>query len=70
MEALWAWVISNKDWLFSGIGVVVFTWVVQVIFKKTNTSSTQTIRAGNDSTNVQAGRDVSMGTSKNLNDVE
>jgi hypothetical protein len=63
------WVLKNKEWLFSGIGLVVFSWVVGVIFKKTKASSTQTIRAGNNSTNVQASRDVSIGTIKNGSDV-
>lgn len=70
MEASWDWVIKNKEWLFSGIGVVVITWVVQLIFKKTNASSTQTIRSGDDSTNVQGGRDVNIGTKNKMNDVE
>lgn len=62
------WVLKNKEWLFSGIGVVVVSWVGG-IFKKTKASSTQTIRAGNNSTNVQAGSDVSIGTMKNGSDV-
>jgi hypothetical protein len=33
-------------------------------------SSTKTIRSGDGSTNVQAGRDVSIGTKKKVNDVE
>lgn len=70
MEALWAWVIGNKEWLFSGIGVVAVTWVVQRIFKNTNASSTQTIRSGDGSTNVQGGRDVNIGTKNKASDVE
>lgn len=70
MEVFVAWIIKNKEWLFSGVGLVVIAWVARLIFKKDYASSTQTIHAGNNSTNVQAGRDVSMGTSKNRNDVE
>ena len=70
MEAMSAWVFSNKEWLFSGIGVMVFAWVVQVIFKKTNASSTQTIRSGDGSTNIQGGRNVNIGASSKKNDVE
>ena len=55
--------------LFSGAGVVIIGWLGRLIFKKTRTSSTQTIRSGDNSTNVQAGRDVSIGTKKG-NDVE
>lgn len=70
MEELWAWVIKNKEWLFSGIGVVVIGWIVQLIFKKSNSSSTQTIRSGDGSTNVQGGRDVNVGTKNMKSNVE
>lgn len=70
MEEFVAWVIDNKQWLFSGAGLVVVAWMGRLIFKKRYASSTQTIRSGDSSTNVQAGRDVSIGTKKNGNDVE
>ena len=64
-----AWVLVNKQWLFSGAGLMVIAWIGRLIFKKRHASSTQTIRSGDSSTNVQAGRDVSIG-SKKRNDVE
>jgi hypothetical protein len=64
LEKFIAWVIENKDWLFSGVGLTVFYWVGALFFKKTNTSSTQTIRSGDSSTNVQAGRNVNIGAKK------
>lgn len=70
MEDFFAWIIDNKEWLFSGVGLVVVAWVGRLIFKKTCVSSKQTIRSGDSSTNVQAGRDVSIGTKKKGNDVE
>lgn len=70
MEELWAWAFKNKEWLFSGIGVVVIGWVGQLIFKKSNDSSTQNIRSGAGSINVQGGRDVTVGTKNMKNDVE
>lgn len=70
MEDFFAWIIDNKEWLFSGIGLAVVAWVGRLIFKKTYASSTQTISSGDSSTNVQAGRDVSIGTKKKENDVE
>jgi len=65
-----AWVIDNKQWLFSGVGVVVVTLMGRLIFKKRYASSTQTIRSGDSSTNVQAGRDVNIGTEQKRSDVE
>jgi len=70
LEDFVAWVVDNKKWLFSGVGVVVVGWVVRLIFKKTYASSTQTIRSGDGSTNVQAGRDINVGTKKTRDDVE
>lgn len=70
MEAFLAWVIDNQQWLFSGAGLVVLAWIGRFIFKKRYASSTQIIRSGDVSTNVQAGRDVSVGTKKKANDVD
>ena len=70
MEDFVAWVIDNKEWLFSGVGLVFVAWVGRLIFKKTYASSRQAIRSGDGSTNVQAGRDVNIATRKMGNDVE
>lgn len=70
MEEFVAWIVDNKQWLFSGAGLVVLAWIGRFIFKKKYASSTQTIRSGDGSTNVQAGRDVSVGTKKKANDVD
>ena len=70
MEEFVTWVIDNKQWLFSGAGLVIVAWMGRLIFKKRYASSTQTIRSGDTSTNVQAGRDVSIGTKKKGNDAE
>lgn len=70
MEAMLAWLVSNKEWLFSGGGVVLVSWVGRILFKRMQDSSTQTIRSGGSSNNVQAGRDVYIGTKNKSNDVE
>ena len=70
MEALLNWVIKNKEWLFSGAGLVVITWIGRHIFKKTHASTTQTIHSGDRSINVQAGQDVSIGMKPKGSDVE
>lgn len=70
MEELWAWGVRNGEWLFSGIGVVVIGWIGKLIFKKSNDSSTQTIRSGDGSINIQGGRDVNVGTKNMKSDVE
>jgi hypothetical protein len=59
------WVLDNKGWLFSGIGVAAITAVV-ALFKRRQNGTTQTQHSGANSTNVQAGRDINIngGTSK------
>lgn len=69
MEGLIAWLTENKQWVFSGAGIVVLGWVGRLIFKKCSASSSQVIRSGDSSTNIQAGRDIKIGK-KNDNDVE
>jgi len=70
LEEFVSWIIDNKDWLFSGAGVVVVLWALRLIFKKTFKSSSQIIRSGNNSTNIQAGRDVKIRTTRKKSDVE
>lgn len=51
------WLIQNKEWLFSGLGVVVLSTVVGFLFKN---KGNQQIKAGDKSTNIQGGRDVKV----------
>jgi hypothetical protein len=53
-------ILSNKEWLFSGIGVVIIGLILGVFFKK-KTGSSQIIKSGDSSNNVQAGRDINIG---------
>lgn len=70
MNAMLNWVVDNKEWLFSGAGFVLISWVGRLLFKKMRTSSKQTIRSGHSSNNVQAGGNIYIGTTKKSNDVE
>lgn len=70
MKKLVTWVNDNKEWLFSGVGAVVAGWVVRLFAKNKSTSSTQTIRSGDNSINITAGRDVNIGANINGTDLE
>lgn len=70
MEDFVVWVIDNKQWLFSGVGLAVVVWVGRLIFKKRSASTTQNIRSGDNSTNIQAGGDINVGTRNTRDDVE
>jgi len=66
LEAIWTVIWGHKEWLFSGIGVFILGSLVN-FFRKKNDSSTQIIRSGNASINIQAGRDIDLGINKNSN---
>lgn len=70
MQEFMAWLVENKEWLFSGAGLLIFSVMGRLLFKRIRAASTQTIRSGDSSTNVQAGRDVNIGPKKKGNDVE
>jgi len=51
------WIINNKEWLFSGIGVFTVSTIIGFMFNKKN-STKQTQKSGKNSTNYQSGRDI------------
>lgn len=70
MSGFASWVIENKEWLFSGVGLVILAWIVRKLFRRTRDTSSQAIRAGDNSANIQAGRDVNIKATKSASDVE
>lgn len=69
MEDFIAWVADNK--LLSGAGTALIAFLGRLIFKGMNNSSTsQKIRPGSNSTNVQVGRDMNIGSGSKADDVE
>lgn len=52
------WVIQNKEWLFSGIGVVIITGIIRLVFK--NKIPNQSITSGENSHNYQSGNDLNI----------
>lgn len=65
-----AWVVDNKEWLFSGVGVMLLAWVGRIILKRVQAEPSQTIRSGEGSTNIQSGRDAIIGATKKSHDTE
>jgi hypothetical protein len=60
------WLSENKEWVFSGIGVVAITLLISFIIwtiKKKNTASgiIQNQTSGDNSMNYQSGRDIHIG---------
>ena len=60
MAKLGQWVLDNKEWLFSGIGGMLLIWIGRMLFNRRKAASSQRIRSGRNSTNLQAGRDIHL----------
>lgn len=58
----WSWLINNKEWLFSGVGVALFTTVLAVFMKRKSGRliAIKKATAGNSSKIIQADGDVSV----------
>ncbi|NRT90080.1 hypothetical protein [Clostridium beijerinckii] len=55
------WIIENADWIFSGIGVTIILIIGGLFFKKKlDSKNVQTINSGNNSTNIQGGKNVNV----------
>lgn len=51
------WILDNKEWLFSGIGVLIISAIIGLIFRNKNNIN-QTQKAGKNSTSYQAAGDI------------
>jgi hypothetical protein len=56
------WISANKEWLFSGILVAIPLAIIGWLFVKHQIKLSQRQKAGDNSINVQAGRDVVIKT--------
>lgn len=65
MKSLLGWIIQNKEWIFSGIGVAIITLLSRVFIKnKANKINRQKIKSGDSSTNIQGVERVDVSISK------
>jgi len=53
------WLISNKEWVFSGIGVSIAGAIAAWLFSRSR--ATQQQSSGANSVNIQAGKDLHIG---------
>ncbi|HEV3428322.1 MAG TPA: hypothetical protein VG320_10640 [Paraburkholderia sp.] len=57
------WVVENGQWLFDGVGgafaIAVIGWIGSALFNRSRDGGQQQ-RGGNNSINVQAGRDANF----------
>ncbi|HEA30194.1 MAG TPA: hypothetical protein ENH91_09400 [Leeuwenhoekiella sp.] len=52
------WIIENKEWLFSGIGVLLISLILKLIFRKRKPEQIQ--KGGKNSKNYQAGKNIKI----------
>lgn len=52
-------ILNNKEWLFSGLGIVILSIIFKVFFNKNNNKQIQ--KSGKKSTNYQSGKDINIG---------
>ena len=61
MSAVWKWLVDNRTWVFDGFGVAIAAGLIGILWKRRKRDgAAQSIRAGDRSVNVQAGRDVAL----------
>ncbi|MEO6521849.1 MAG: hypothetical protein ABIN91_09230 [Mucilaginibacter sp.] len=64
------WIIKNKEWLFSGIGVFVIVTVYAFLKRKNKKTLPQSSsNTHNNFSNFQAGRDISVKVNTIDNDI-
>ena len=56
------WIIANKEWLFSGVAIVIPLALIGWFVKSRRNKQIQ--KGGNDSTNIQVGGDLSIKSRK------
>ncbi|EOW9174421.1 hypothetical protein [Vibrio cholerae] len=55
------WLIENKEWVFSGIGVFIVSIIFAYFFKKYNANNIrQSIKSGKSSNNIQTSGNVTV----------
>lgn len=54
------WMIDNKEWLFSGIGIFVITLLIS-IFTRKKSDIKQSQKSGSNSKNYQSTGDINIG---------
>lgn len=56
------WISENREWLFSGLGGAVVMGIAGFLFKRKRdkVELSQSIKTGDNSTNIQGGNDVNV----------
>ena len=66
MQELLAVIYSNKEWIFSGVGVALVSALFVWFRRRGTPRANQVQSSGNNSVNVQAGRDLNISDSMGI----
>jgi hypothetical protein len=63
------WIIDNKEWVFSGIGVFLLSLIIGFFINKSRNLKSRSVviqnqKSGKCSTNYQSGHDINIGNKK------
>jgi len=64
----WQWILDNKEWLFSGAGLVLVVWIGRLTFRRRKANTSQKIRSGKDSVNIQVGHNMNVRSEETRHD--
>lgn len=70
MDTILIWLANNSGLLFSGIGTAIFIGLAGYFFRRKQTTESQTIHSGQNSINLQAGRDINLQEKRKKKDAE
>lgn len=58
------WFITNKEWVFGGIGVALPIAIISLFFAQKSKNQKQVQKSGDDSINIQVGNDLNINKSQ------
>jgi plastocyanin domain-containing protein len=58
------WLYANKEWLLSGVGIAIPIAIISWFLMRKSNSQKQIQKSGNNSINIQVGRDLDIGNIK------
>lgn len=70
MEEIWNYFLNNKEWIFSGVGVAVVSFILYLFRINKTKSNKQYQKGGTGSVSIQAGKDISIKYGINYEDAK
>lgn len=63
------WIINNKEWIFSGVGIFIITFILKTFIKRKRINIDKQIqKSGDNSINYQSKGDINVNINQTQND--